>query len=340
MALRFIDSFDHYAIPAGLPYKYNSYNDTTGVNGLGSMTGRRSGSTALAIRASADFIGLTFEPQSTWIVGFAYYLYSTETAELYRFTDSDGNIQLTVQITNAGLIQLYRGSTSGTLLATSTVALTITAWNWIEIKCTIADSGGLFEVRINETVYVTYTGDTKQSSTLSTAIRLQLWGRSSDIGIDDYYVCDGIGSTNNNYLGDIRIDALRPVGAGAYADFSRSAGANNWDNVDEATNDGDTTYNYSSTVGNKDSFDCANLTALPASIYGLQVNLTARKDEAGGRTLKVLQRIASTDYEGVALGMPMTYTALRQIFEVSPATAAAYTESEINGAEFGYKVYS
>lgn len=337
--LRFLDSFDHYAIPAGLAYKYNSYSDTTGVNGMGSVTGRRSGSSALAIRASADFIGITLDSQPTWIVGFAIYLLGTETAELLRFNDQDGTTQLSVQITNAGLIQLWRGGTSGTLLATSATAIGITAWIFVEAKCTIADSGGSFEVRVNETVMVTYSGDTKQSSTLASAIRIQLFGRSSDYYVDDLYICDGTGSVNNTYLGDIRVDALRPVGAGTYADFTRSTGANNWDNVDDTTIDAETTYNYSNTVGHKDTFDCANLTALPATIYGMQMNVAARKDEAGGRSIKTVQRIGSTDYDGSSvLGMGTSYTVLRQIYETSPATSAAYTESEINGAEFGYKV--
>ncbi len=339
MALRFVDGFDHYAVPAGIPAKWSSYYDTTESNGLASYAGRRSGSNALAIRASGDFVGITLDSQSTWIVGFAIYLYGTETNELIRFIDADGNMQLLIQITNQGIIQLWRGNFS-TMLAASTLSMGITAWNYIEIKCTIADSGGLFEVRINETVYVTYTGDTKQSSTLNTASRIQFMGRSSDLALDDLYICDGTGSTNNNYLGDVRVDALKPVGAGFYADFSRSTGSANWDNVDDVTPDGDATYNYSSTVGSKDTFDCANLVALTGSIKGLQANLIARKDEAGGRVLKAVQRIGGTDYESAPIGLGMSYVVQRQIYDVSPATGVAYTETEINAAEFGYKVHS
>lgn len=80
------------------------------------------------------------------------------------------------------------------------------SWNFIEVKLTIADSGGSFEVRINESVWVTFTGDTKQSSTLATANRIILYSRSSDCGIDDLYICDGTGSVNNTYLGDARVD--------------------------------------------------------------------------------------------------------------------------------------
>jgi hypothetical protein len=69
MALRFIDGFDHYSIPSQIPLKYTSYNDSGGSSGITTMTGRRSGSTALLFRTSADFFGLTFDPQSTWYHG-------------------------------------------------------------------------------------------------------------------------------------------------------------------------------------------------------------------------------------------------------------------------------
>jgi hypothetical protein len=110
MALRFIDGFDHYAIPSQLPLKYTSYNDSGGSSGITTTTGRRSGSTALLFRTSADFIGLTFDPQSTWIIGFGLYLLSTETTELLRFTDEAGTIQGALSIGNDGTIRVYRNS--------------------------------------------------------------------------------------------------------------------------------------------------------------------------------------------------------------------------------------
>lgn len=339
MALRFIDGFDHYSIPSQIPLKYTSYNDSGGSSGITTMTGRRSGSTALLFRISSDFVGLTFDPQSTWIIGFGLYMLSTETAELMRFTDSDGTIQAAVSIGNDGTIRVHRGSySSGTLLATSSNSLPILTWNFIEVKLTIADSGGNFEVRVNESTWINFSGDTKQSSTLATAVRLQVWGRSSDNAIDDLYVCDSTGSINNNFLGDVRVDTVRPIGAGNYSEFSKQGSASNWDNLDDTTIDSDSTYNYSNTVGQRDTLDCGNLPAITGSIFGVQVNMAARKDDAGGRTLRSLTRVSSTDYEGASQNVGTDYRVYRQVIEQNPNTTAAWTESEINTAEFGYKV--
>lgn len=339
MALRFIDGFDHYSIPSQIPLKYTSYNDSGGSSGITTMTGRRSGSTALLFRISSDFVGLTFDPQSTWIIGFGLYMLSTETAELLRFTDSDGTIQAAVSIGNDGTIRVHRGSySSGTLLATSSNSLPILTWNYIEVKLTIADSGGNFEVRVNESTWINFTGDTKQSSTLATAVRLQVWGRSSDNAIDDLYVCDSTGSINNSFLGDVRVDTVRPIGVGNYSEFSKQGSASNWDNLDDTTIDSDSTYNYSNTVGQRDTLDCGNLPAITGSIFGVQVNMAARKDDAGGRTLRSLTRVSSTDYEGASQYVGTDYRVYRQVIEQNPNTTAAWTESEINTAEFGYKV--
>jgi hypothetical protein len=339
MALRFIDGFDHYSIPSQIPLKYTSYNDSGGSTGITTMTGRRSGSTALLFRTSSDFIGLTFDPQSTWIVGFGLYMLSTETTELLRFTDEAGTIQGALSIGNDGTIRVYRNSvTSGTLLATSSNALPILTWNYIEVKYTIADSGGNWEVRVNESAWINFTGDTKQSTTLSTAVRIQIWGRGSDNAIDDLYVCDSTGSNNNTFLGDVRVDTVRPIGAGNYSEFSKQGSASNWDNLDDTTIDSDSTYNYSNTVGQRDTLDCGNLPAITGSIFGVQVNMAARKDDAGGRTLRSLTRVSSTDYEGTSQNVGTDYRVYRQIMEQNPNTTAAWTESEINTAEFGYKV--
>lgn len=339
MALRFIDGFEHYSIPSQIPLKYTSYNDSGGSSGITTMTGRRSGSTALLFRTSADFIGLTFDPQSTWYMGFGLYMLSTETAELLRFSDEAGTIQGAVSIGNDGTIRVYRGSvSSGTLLATSSNALPILTWNFIEVKYTIADSGGNWEVRINESTWINFTGDTKQSTSLSTAVRLQVWGRSSDNAIDDLYVCDSVGSINNTFLGDVRVDTVRPIGVGNYSEFSKQGSASNWDNLDDTTLDSDSTYNYSNTVGHRDTLDCGNLPAITGTIFGVQVNMAARKDDAGGRTLRSLTRLSSTDYEGDSQNVSTDYRVYRQIIEQNPNTTAAWTETEINGAEFGYKV--
>lgn len=336
MALRFMDSYDHYSVPSEIQKKYTAYNDSGGGVGLQSTTGRRAGSTALMLRVSIDFLSVTLDDQSTWIVGAAINLNGSETTDLIRFYDNTGALQAVLGVTSAGMLTLYRGST---LLATATSnAIPLNTWVYLEVKLTIADSGGTFEARVNESVAVTFSGDTKQSSTLSTANRIYFVGRGTHNSLDDLYICDGTGSVNNTYLGDSRIDVLSPVGVGNYAEFTPNGAASNWDCVNENPDDADSTYNSTNVTGKRDTFDCSNLTSVTGTIAGIQLNYFARKDDAGSRGIRSLTRVSSTDYEGSTIPIGTDYRYAMQIVEQNPNTSSAWTDTAINAAEFGYKL--
>ncbi len=339
MALRFIDGFDHYTTVAQLLYKYVE----TGSSSYVSLdAGRRSGSNGIKLYSSSGYVTKTLDDQATWIVGAAVKLgtFPTSTGSIFQFRDNTGNVQASLCVSTTGTLALYRGTTSGTLLASSAGSLSVGAWNFIECKLTIADSGGYFEARVNGDVWATFTGDTKASSSIATANSIRLYGMPSAaiVYYDDFYMCDGTGSIRNDFLGDVRVDTLFPSGAGASAQFTPTGSANNWENVDDASPDEDTTYNVSDTVGNVDTFTFADLSTLNASVLGVQANVLARKDDAGTRLLKAVTRVGSTNYEGADLTLSDSYVDHRQIWAQNPATSANWTEAEINAAEFGYKV--
>ena len=334
MALRFLDGMLHYTVPAQLPVKYTAVSNSN----MTSTTGRRSSTVALLMQTQGDSITMTFDSQPTWIIGFAYQMMgSAEMNTVLQVNDSTGTNQLCVAITTGNTIQLLRGSQYGTVLATSSNALLANTWNYIEIKMTIASSGGGFEVRVNETVWVTYTGNT-QSSSNANANTLQLKGRYAHCAYMDIYMCDGTGSRNNTYLGDCRIDTVRPSAAGTYTQMTPQGNANNYANVNDTTLDSDTTYNTSNTAGAIDSFTCGALTAITGTIFGVQANVAADKDDAGARTVAATTRVSSTDYVGATQSVSMSYAYYKQIWEQNPYASANWTASQINASEFGYKV--
>lgn len=340
MALRFIDGFDHYTAAAAYAYKYNAYATT-----LTPGAGRRSGSNAAKLgNYCNDYLLKTLDDQTTWIVGFAYKrdYASNDEKPILQLRDNTGSVQVALSMHSVdGLLRLWRGDQS-TLLATSSVALPTGSWNFFELKTTIHDTTGSMELRVNGITVATYTGDTKQSSSIGTARSIRLSGgvySSSLYGwIDDLYVCDGTGTTHNDFLGDCRIDTLYPNGVGGAAQFTPTGSATNWENVDDVPSDEDSSYNASETVGAIDSFVFTDLTTLNSTVFGVQANILARKDDAGSRTLRAIARAGSTNYEGSDLLLGDTYLDQQQIWPINPATAAAWTEEDINATEFGYKV--
>ncbi len=339
MTLRFIDGMQHYTIPSQLGSKYTAYSDSGGSSGITTMTGRRSGTTALKFRTAFDSVTMTLDTQSTWILGFAFQILGTESGPILNVNDGSGSNQLTAVITSGSNLQLLRGGQYGTVLATSSAALSLNTWYYLEFKMTIASSGGLFELRVNEAVWATYTGNTNNTGVAS-ANSFKITGRTTGSAFHDVYICDGNGSLNNTYLGDCRVDTVMPNAAGNYAQFTTQGDSHNYINVDETPFDSDSSYNYSATAGNIDSFGCATLGAISGSILGVQENLLARKDDAGARSMAGLARISATDFVGATMPIGNSYFDYRQIWEQNPNTSAAWTTSQINGSEFGYKVIS
>ncbi|MDD3028846.1 MAG: hypothetical protein PHS57_00990 [Alphaproteobacteria bacterium] len=339
MALRFIDGFDHYTTLTQMLYKWTT---SSSGNAAPNQTGRRAGSLAVTTGGSVGYFSKLIDSQSTWIIGFALKIGSAPTNErsFLVLYDSAGTAQVSLSLTTANLIQAYRGDMA-TLLVAATSALSSTGWCYLEMKVTIADSGGSLEVRKDGAPILTYTGDTKYSSSNATACSLRLGCSASGAGaylIDDLYVCDGTGSANNSFLGDVRVDTLFPSGAGASAQFTPTGSTNNWENVDETSPDGDTSYNAAETAGYFDSFSFSDLSVQNATVFGVQLNTLARKDDAGSRFLRAITRISGTNYEGTDAALSDSYVDYLQLFEQNPSTSSAWTESAINNAEFGYKV--
>lgn len=340
MALRFIDGFDHYTTTAAYAYKYNAYTASAAPG-----AGRRSGSSAARFaNYGSDYLMKTLDDQATWIVGFAYKrdYASNDEKPVLQLRDSTGAVQVALSMHSVdGLLRLWRGDQS-TLLATSSVALPTGSWNFLELKTTIHDTTGTMELRVNGITVATYTGDTKYSSSIGTARSIRISGgvySSSLYGwIDDLYICDGTGTTHNDFLGDCRIDTLYPNGVGSAAQFTPTGSTTNWENVDDVPSDEDSSYNASDAVGAMDSFVFTDLSALNSTVLGVQANILARKDDAGSRTLRAIARADGANYEGSDLPLGDTYLDQQQIWPINPATAAAWTEEDINATEFGYKV--
>ncbi|QQR68377.1 MAG: hypothetical protein IPI58_05845 [Alphaproteobacteria bacterium] len=335
MALRFLDGFDHYAIPADIGKKWTAHNDIGSASGMTLTSGRRAGSNALWIRYYTDYVSLTLDSQPIWILGFACQLSGNDTQDVIRFYDGDGALQAAADLNSSGMIRLYRGATP---VAAAASPVPTGSWNYLEFRLSVADAGGVFEARLNEQVIASFTGDTKQTGQAGVS-RIQLQGRSGKIAFDDLYICDGTGAANNAYLGDCRVDALLPTGPGTYAEWTPQGVAANWDNVNDAAPDSDATYNHAAAIGARDSYALADLPAVAGPVFGLQLSLCARKDDAGSRMMRGLLRSGGADDEGAAILAPGTdYRFHRQIWETNPATGTAWTQGQINALEAGCKI--
>lgn len=343
MALRLADSFDHYAT-ADINQKWPS---SAGSPTIGA-SGRR-GTNAIRLpntSATASSVQVTFDSQPTWIVGVALNinqaLHVSSAVQLCALLDA-GTQQCELRINPDFTLSVTR---NGTVLGTSVSALGTNSFNYIEFKVTIDDSSGAYDVHVNGASVLSASNvDTKNTANASANIvRVGTSGitlaASSTVAVDDLYICDGTGSVNNDFLGDVRVDCYLPNGNGNSSQLTGSDGnsTDNYQLVDETSQNGDSDYVQSSTVSNKDTYTFADMSHTPTSIFGTQLNMIAKKDDSGTRAICAVCRSGGTDYDGDTQVLSTSYVDYRQIREVDPDTSSAWTRTDLNSAEFGVKV--
>ena len=338
MALLFMDGFDHYGTGANVVKKWDSFGNNLGVN----TTLKRTGIAAITLYVD-NLTKILTPAGDVFIVGFALNMPVLGTANnLIRFQEGTGLTHVAIDINSSGYLVVKRNAT---VLATATThIITPGSWFYLEFKVVIHDTIGSVAVRVDTiapTFSASLTGiDTREGAT-GIVDRIVLNGSfTNPYGtVDDLYVCDDSGSTNNDFLGICVVETLLPqTGAGAHQDFTQSSGSDQGAMVDEATPDDDTTYNTSATVGDQESYNYPSL-SLTGSILGVQTDLYARKTDAGSRTIAPIVRTASTTTPGTAVAPLTTYRYFSQVWETKPA-GGAWTEADINALEVGMKVVS
>ena len=340
MALRFCDSFDHY-VTADLPTKWTSQVSGPAIS---AGNGRRS-TASMRVAGAVRTLTKTLDAQNTWIVGFAYKtsaLPSVGTGcALVQLLDA-GTLQCDLRLVSDGTLQVTRNAT---VLGTTSFVLSTGVVYFIEFKAVISDASGTAEVKVDGSSKLALTSQDTKNTANATANQILIGSGSGTLGgnqdFDDLYICDGTGSApNNTFLGDVRVDALFPTGAGNTTELTRGgadSGAN-WSQVEETAPNSDTDYNEHATVGNKDDYSFGDIAHTPVAIFGVQILARAKKDDAGARSLATVTRSGGTDFDGATQALSTSYIYYSDIREVDPATSAAWTAANLNAANFGVKV--
>jgi hypothetical protein len=345
MALLFCDSFDHYS-SAQAGRKWTEIHSSIVIN---TTNGRRSTGSLRNDNSTTRYARKTLGTNAaTLIVGFAIKITGGITTAGYIFAMGDaGADQMTLLINTDATISVRRSTTN---VATSAAALNVSgAYQYLEFKV-VHSATGSYEVRLNGSNILSASGVDTTSTTNNYANQISFFHRATNaltgfgagtsVDIDDVYVCDGTGSANNDFLGDVRVDAFLPNGNGNSSQLVGSDG-NSTDNyllVDESPATDNTDYVESSTVSNKDTYSFANMAHTPATINGVQINLQAVKTDAGFRSMQPVIRSGGSDTDGAARALGTSYLILSEIAETDPNTAAAWTQSGFDNAEFGAKV--
>lgn len=257
---------------------------------------------------------------------------------IFRFMDGGSNQITFGRLTVGGYTQItcYRG---GTLLGTTNIpagAVQISSWHFLEFYVKIHGSAGAVTVKVDGVARLTLTG----INTLSTA-NLYTNRFRFDEGdrywrITDLYICDATGTVNNTFLGDIKVGSAVPSAAGDSTQFTPSAGSN-YQCVDEQSQDGDSTYVSSGTVGHIDLYNFPDVT-FTGAVGAVSLTVWARKDDAGSRSIRLLVKSGGTVYNSADIALGNTYQPYQWFLDTDPATGVAWTQAGYNAAQFGFEV--
>lgn len=269
---------------------------------------------------------------------------------LYSDGGMTGHIYLRrITLTNA--IAVYRGDANvgtigspGTQIAISPAGVFDDNWHYIEVYAVIHDTTGRVTVKVDGSIVIDFTGDTRNGGTSTNidAIRFRTaiyssWTPNSPITVDDLYVCDGTGTANNSFLGDVRVQSLMPNGAGASTQLTPTGSANNYVNVNEVPYNA-ASYNGSSTVGQRDTYTLSDLVGNTAAIFGIQSVAHMQKSDAGTANVKIALKSGAGVYYDNVQSLGSSTAAYVQVRETDPATSSAWTVSNANALEAGMEV--
>jgi hypothetical protein len=204
----------------------------------------------------------------------------------------------------------------------------------------IHDTTGRVVVKVDGVTQIDFTGDTKNGGTNTTidGIRLAM-SSGANRAISDLVVCDGLGTINNTYPGDISVIRRLPNANGTYSDFTGSDG-NSTDNyllVDDSPTD-TADYVYAASSGLKDSYGVEDLPLSATSVLGVRAVAKCAKSGAGSAGMSVFVREGSTDTFGPDVPLSTSFSWQGDtIRETAPSTGVAWTISGVNAMEIGVR---
>jgi hypothetical protein len=272
---------------------------------------------------------------ATLIIGGAFQIAIGNNYQIpiMKFYDA-ASVQSLLYVDGLGRLVLYNGNFSS-IQATGTHSLTNGLWYFLEMSITFNNTTGAFHIKINNNDDINVTNINTVTTANNFASRVQLSGTNTFW--DDFRVFDTTGPNNNTFIGDCKVETLFANGPGASTQWTPLSGAN-WQNVSEIAVDDDTTYNFTTTPGNQDTYTFQPLAHINSNIHVVGTNLVQRKDNPGSKTTAQLAHLGGSDFVGGNIPVLDTYYTNEQLYETNPNTTVSWTPTDVNTAQFGIKL--
>jgi len=317
MARVFIDGFESKSLDLWDAYSGWSFETSNPIDGASHIKSNSANAIKnLPVALSEVWVALRYKTES---VGYG----SLNFFEFRNGSTVVGTIQL-----NYNVFRVLRGSS--TVLATGTTIIVANQTLLLEARFKPADSGGVFQFKVNGVLDIDFSGDTTDGPTTIDNIRIVSPNGNVFMNFDNIVVDDA------EFPGNTKIRALRPNGAGNSTQWTPSGG-NNWDCVDEVPAS-DSDYVATNTLDVVDLYSASDLPAEAYSVKCVQVQARAYKEGTPDvQNLQLACRTHDTNYFSSNKALTTSAKSHAQIWQTNPNTAEPWTISEVNAMEIGVK---
>lgn len=331
MTILLIEGFDNVGTTGNYLLKRSCLSPAN----LSLTSGRFGGS---AMQAGAGLIFPVDRLYETLIVGFAVRdNRSPVTRDIFTFRNA-ASTQLEVQRDTNGAVYFTR---NGTLVGSKSASSVFknNVWQYMEVRAQISDSTTTnLEIRINGVPVLTLPSGLDSKNLAATGVNgiyFDEGGSSNNLFVDDLYILSPSGNSQD-FLGDCRVYTIFPSGNGATNNWVANTGTN-WQAVDEASPDADTTYVSSSTLNHIDLYQLEDIPN-SGSIAAVQTNLVTRKDDASTYSMAHLVRVSGVNYESSGDSVSSSYAYSVRIHEMNLNTSGYWRISDVNNIQAGIKI--
>jgi hypothetical protein len=343
MALLWCDGFDSYGT-SGNSVSMSSKYAIDNPSDADVAAGRDAGLYAFRCETTARVFTPHLTTNATLIAGVAFKLQNTSVASRtllsFRIPSYDGStIGLrSIDVVTTGNTDLYVNFNNSDMGSTTNLGLTANTWYYLEFKVVTDASAGSFSVKLDGTEIIADSSvDTRFSSTYPFYSTAGFIGTASQyVDYDDFYVCDGTGSTNNDFLGPCIVRDIYPT-ADASGNWTANGGGDKYTEVDETSLD-ITSFISTNTTGNQQIFETANLSIGAATIKGVMVSTAAKLSANLMMGIKTLTQ-QGTGTVNVGTTYPVdtdNYVAITHIQELDP-DGNTWNESRLNTFRIGVR---
>ena len=338
MAILGMDGFDHYPAEAGTTMEtVDGYEIENNPERQDTVTTPTRFGTGRALRIYWDSpfkILVGSDVTDTMYVSFAYLRDTAQARTMIGFHDNGGvNYHGYVYSDASGYVKIYDANNS--VIATSTSALSLNVWYWVEVKIFIHATTGTFQVKIDDSDWLNETGlDTEKTATTPLINKFSFFSGSSNYSYYDDLVWQ---DDDGDFLGPSRIETFMPNGEGSTIEWTPSTGTDNSALVDEIPTNDDTDYVSSATVTDLDLYD-VDAISVTDTIHAIGIHTRAKKTDTGARSIESRTKSSTDEQGGVDKALSTTYGTFTDVFETTDSGTTAWTKTLFDAAEFGIKV--